>query len=118
MGIIITKHFFIFILIIFLITILIVLIYFIVNTKESDKEKNSIYECGFNPIMEIGSPFSIRFFIIAILFLVFDLEVIVLFLWAILIFESIYIHITAFLFISILTIGLIYEWINGGLEWD
>lgn len=85
----------------------------------SDFEKLSPYECGFDPLGSARLPFSLRFFLVAILFLLFDLEIALLlplpwgdqlssplltFLWA-----------TAVL--AILTLGLIYEWIQGGLEW-
>jgi NADH:ubiquinone oxidoreductase subunit 3 (subunit A) len=61
------------------ISLVIPLASFILSDKIPDKEKNSVYECGFSPIYKPGKPFSIRFFIIAILFLVFDLEVVLLF---------------------------------------
>ena len=52
---------------------------FLLTEKVPDKEKSSVYECGFSPIYQPGKPFSVRFFIIAILFLVFDLEIVLLF---------------------------------------
>jgi NADH:ubiquinone oxidoreductase subunit 3 (subunit A) len=52
---------------------------FLLTEKLPDKEKSSVYECGFSPIYQPGKPFSVRFFIIAILFLVFDLEIVLLF---------------------------------------
>nr|YP_002265504.1 NADH dehydrogenase subunit 3 [Xenobalistes tumidipectoris]YP_002519827.1 NADH dehydrogenase subunit 3 [Xanthichthys auromarginatus]WNH19040.1 NADH dehydrogenase subunit 3 [Xanthichthys ringens]WNH19547.1 NADH dehydrogenase subunit 3 [Xanthichthys mento]BAG71989.1 NADH dehydrogenase subunit 3 [Xenobalistes tumidipectoris]BAH10285.1 NADH dehydrogenase subunit 3 [Xanthichthys auromarginatus] len=84
-----------------------------------DHEKLSPYECGFDPLGSARLPFSLRFFLVAILFLLFDLEIALLlplpwgnqldsplltFLWA-----------SAILFL--LTLGLIYEWLQGGLEW-
>nr|YP_010353339.1 NADH dehydrogenase subunit 3 [Pholidapus dybowskii]UOF73364.1 NADH dehydrogenase subunit 3 [Pholidapus dybowskii]UOF73377.1 NADH dehydrogenase subunit 3 [Pholidapus dybowskii] len=84
-----------------------------------DHEKLSPYECGFDPLGSARLPFSLRFFLVAILFLLFDLEIALLlplpwgdqlasplltFLWA-----------TAVL--ALLTLGLIYEWLQGGLEW-
>nr|AER54450.1 NADH dehydrogenase subunit 3 [Cassiopea andromeda] len=84
-----------------------------------DKEKTSVYECGFSPYDNLGSPISIRFFLIGILFLIFDLEISLLFPWSI---SSYLITILGFwiviLFLAILTWGLIYEWIKGGLEWE
>lgn len=87
--------------------------------KTPDKEKVSVYECGFDPFHTPGEPFSIRFFLIAILFLVFDLEISYLFPWSsssnVINFEG---QCIIILFIVILTIGLIYEWVKGGLEWE
>nr|YP_004940454.1 NADH dehydrogenase subunit 3 [Clava multicornis]AER54463.1 NADH dehydrogenase subunit 3 [Clava multicornis] len=92
---------------------------FLLGEKSPDKEKVSVYECGFDPFHNPGEPFSIRFFLIAILFLVFDLEISYLFPWSVgsnLI--TINGHIIIALFLIILIIGLIYEWIKGGLEWE
>lgn len=91
----------------------------ILSNKSPNKEKVTVYECGFNPFHSPGQPFSIRFFLIAILFLVFDLEVSFLFPWALgtnhvnLFGQNIVI-----IFINILILGLIYEWVRGGLEWE
>lgn len=92
---------------------------FFLGDKNPDKEKVSVYECGFDPFHNPGKPFSIRFFLIAILFLVFDLEISYLFPWSVstasinLISQTIII-----LFLFILTLGLVYEWVKGGLEWE
>ena len=92
---------------------------FLLGDKSPDKEKVSVYECGFDPFHSPGEPFSIRFFLIAILFLVFDLEISYLFPWSTgtnIIPISGQIVVGAFLII--LTAGLIYEWIKGGLDWE
>ena len=60
-------------------SVIIPVVSYLLGEKIPDKEKSSVYECGFSPIYQPGKPFSIRFFIIAILFLVFDLEIILLF---------------------------------------
>lgn len=92
---------------------------YILSDKTPDKEKVSVYECGFDPFHSPGKPFSVRFFLIAILFLVFDLEISYLFPWScssnIVFLKGQWIVI---LFLVILTIGLIYEWLKGGLEWE
>nr|YP_009905967.1 NADH dehydrogenase subunit 3 [Spirocodon saltatrix]QLH56860.1 NADH dehydrogenase subunit 3 [Spirocodon saltatrix] len=92
---------------------------FILGDKNPDKEKVSVYECGFDPFHNPGEPFSIRFFLIAILFLVFDLEISYLFPWSV---TTMYINLTSqfiiIIFLIILGLGLIYEWIKGGLEWE
>lgn len=103
----------------FLLSIIILFFSIFLSSKFPDKEKVSIYECGFNPFHLTGQPFSIRFFLIAILFLIFDLEIIYLFPWSVnsnLI--DYFSQLIIFLFILILIIGLIYEWFKGGLEWE
>ena len=113
------KVIFICIIISFLLSFIISFLSFILSEKNPDKEKVSTYECGFNPIHIPGEPFSIRFFLIAILFLVFDLEISYLFPWSV---STNLINlkgqIIIIIFLIILTIGLIYEWIKGGLEWE
>lgn len=92
---------------------------FILSERSPDREKVSVYECGFDPFHTPGEPFSIRFFLIAILFLVFDLEISYLFPWSassnIISLQG---QIVVGLFLIILILGLIYEWIKGGLEWE
>ena len=89
------------------------------SSKNPYKEKVSSYECGFDPIYSPGKPFSIKFFIIGLLFLIFDLEIIFLFPWAA---TTSIIHIVnqviIYFFILFLILGLIYEWLKGGLEWE
>nr|YP_010700823.1 NADH dehydrogenase subunit 3 [Thalassoma jansenii]WCI20725.1 NADH dehydrogenase subunit 3 [Thalassoma jansenii] len=84
-----------------------------------DYEKLSPYECGFDPLGSARLPFSLRFFLVAILFLLFDLEIALLLPlpWG----DQLSCPLTTFLWAStvllLLTIGLIYEWLQGGLEW-
>ena len=84
-----------------------------------DNEKNSAYECGFEPFESARLKFDIRFYLVAILFVIFDLEVAFLFPWAVG-----FQHIGSFgfwsmmLFLLILTIGFLYEWKKGALEWE
>ena len=92
---------------------------YLLGDKSPDKEKVSVYECGFDPFHNPGEPFSIRFFLIGILFLVFDLEISYLFPWScITSVISLKGQLIVILFIIILTGGLIYEWLKGGLEWQ
>nr|AER41355.1 NADH dehydrogenase subunit III [Euphonia xanthogaster] len=84
-----------------------------------DSEKLSPYECGFDPLGSARLPFSIRFFLVAILFLLFDLEIALLLPlpWALQL-ESPTMTLTwASILLLLLTLGLVYEWIQGGLEW-
>nr|ABB96790.1 NADH dehydrogenase subunit 3 [Cnipodectes subbrunneus] len=84
-----------------------------------DSEKLSPYECGFDPLGSARLPFSIRFFLIAILFLLFDLEIALLLPlpWATQLKSPLTTLTWTFIIILILTLGLIYEWLQGGLEW-
>nr|AGH18246.1 NADH dehydrogenase subunit 3 [Aethopyga pulcherrima] len=84
-----------------------------------DSEKLSPYECGFDPLGSARLPFSIRFFLVAILFLLFDLEIALLLPlpWAMQLQSPTTTMALAYLLILLLTLGLIYEWIQGGLEW-
>nr|AFB19622.1 NADH dehydrogenase subunit 3 [Actinodura nipalensis] len=84
-----------------------------------DTEKLSPYECGFDPLGSARLPFSIRFFLVAILFLLFDLEIALLLPlpWATQLQDPTTTLIWASTLILLLTLGLIYEWIQGGLEW-
>nr|YP_001586265.1 NADH dehydrogenase subunit 3 [Tachybaptus novaehollandiae]ABO93129.1 NADH dehydrogenase subunit 3 [Tachybaptus novaehollandiae] len=84
-----------------------------------DSEKLSPYECGFDPLGSARLPFSIRFFLVAILFLLFDLEIALLLPlpWATQLHSPITTLIWTSAIITILTLGLLYEWTQGGLEW-
>nr|QEQ13469.1 NADH dehydrogenase subunit 3 [Xenopus victorianus] len=84
-----------------------------------DMEKLSPYECGFDPLGSARLPFSMRFFLIAILFLLFDLEIALLLPspWAVQLNTPNIVILWAALILTLLTLGLIYEWLQGGLEW-
>nr|YP_009136921.1 NADH dehydrogenase subunit 3 [Allonautilus scrobiculatus]AKE32145.1 NADH dehydrogenase subunit 3 [Allonautilus scrobiculatus] len=84
-----------------------------------DREKSSPFECGFDPTASARVPFSVRFFLLAVIFLIFDIEVVLLLplvpimLWS----PSIYASSSAIIFILILLFGLLHEWSQGSLEW-
>nr|ABD58731.1 NADH dehydrogenase subunit 3 [Attagis gayi] len=84
-----------------------------------DSEKLSPYECGFDPLGSARLPFSIRFFLVAILFLLFDLEIALLLPlpWAIQLPSPTSTLTWTSIIITLLTMGLVYEWMQGGLEW-
>src|SRR5689334_6850126 len=92
---------------------------FIVAYKQPDQEKLSAYECGFNAFDDARMKFDVRFYLVAILFIIFDLEVSFLFPWAI-VFRKIglYGFWSMMVFLGVLTVGFIYEWRKGALEWD
>jgi NADH-quinone oxidoreductase subunit A len=92
---------------------------FIVAYRQPDPEKLSAYECGFNAFDDARMKFDVRFYLIAILFIIFDLEVAFLFPWAIAFGQlGAFGFWSMMLFLAILTIGFIYEWKKGALEWD
>ena len=87
--------------------------------QSPDVEKLSSYECGFNPWGDARSKFEVRFYLVAILFIIFDLEITFLFPWVISLSDiSILGFYSMLLFIFILTIGFIYEWSKGALDWE
>nr|QDX17949.1 NADH dehydrogenase subunit 3 [Crotalus cerastes] len=87
--------------------------------KKPDINKLSPYECGFDPMGNARSPVSIQFFLVAILFILFDLEIILLLPipWSINTNPTTTTTTTATTLLTMLTLGLIYEWLQGGLEW-
>jgi NADH-quinone oxidoreductase subunit A len=92
---------------------------FLVAYKQPDPEKLSAYECGFNAFDDARMKFDIRFYLIAILFIIFDLEVSFLFPWAVAFGKLGYFGFWSMMsFLAVLTIGFIYEWKKGALEWD
>jgi len=108
----------IFIIIGFLIAALMPAASYTLGIKKDDTEKISIYECGFDPFADSRQKFEVRFFLVAILFIIFDLEISFLFPWTIVLYNlTTFAYWTMFIFLGILTIGLIYEWMKGGLEW-
>jgi NADH-quinone oxidoreductase subunit A len=92
---------------------------FLLAFKSPDPEKLSAYECGFNAFDDARMKFDIRFYLVAILFIIFDLEVAFLFPWAITFGDlGWYGFWSMMMFLAVLTVGFIYEWKKGALEWD
>ncbi|MBI3092486.1 MAG: NADH-quinone oxidoreductase subunit A [Candidatus Tectomicrobia bacterium] len=91
---------------------------FFVRPRRPDPEKLSPYECGIDPVMGTRERFSIRFYVIAMIFLIFDVEVVFLFPWAV-VYKKIGIFgfVEMMLFIFILLVGYYYAWKKGALEW-
>nr|YP_009049138.1 NADH dehydrogenase subunit 3 [Pavoraja nitida]AEL97265.1 NADH dehydrogenase subunit 3 [Pavoraja nitida]AIE42760.1 NADH dehydrogenase subunit 3 [Pavoraja nitida] len=102
-----------------LISLILVFITFWLPAINPDNEKLSPYECGFDPLGSARLPFSIRFFLVAILFLLFDLEIALLLPlpWGDQLYSPFITIIWASMIIILLTLGLVYEWLQGGLEW-
>ena len=92
---------------------------FAFSPKNPDPENLSAYECGFEPFNDSRIEFDIRFYLVAILFIIFDLEIAFLFPWAITLGNlGLFGFFSMMLFLFILTIGFIYEWKKGALDWE
>ena len=91
----------------------------LIAIRNPDPEKLSAYECGFNAFDDARMKFDIRFYLVAILFIIFDLEVAFLFPWAVSLKEvGVFGFWSMMIFLGVLTIGFVYEWRKGALEWD
>src|SRR5262245_15807783 len=92
---------------------------FLVAVRNPDPEKVSAYECGFNAFDDARMKFDVRFYLVSILFIIFDLEVAFLFPWAVA-FKDVgaFGFWSMMVFLAVLTVGFIYEWRKGALEWD
>nr|QHI42840.1 NADH dehydrogenase subunit 3 [Entelurus aequoreus] len=100
-------------------SVIMVTISFWLPQMNPDLEKLSPYECGFDPLSSARLPFSIRFFLVAILFLLFDLEIALLLPlpWGNQLMYPFHTLMWASFVLVLLTLGLMYEWVQGGLEW-
>ena len=92
---------------------------FVLGTRRPDPEKLSPYECGFEAFEDSRMKFDVRFYLVAILFIIFDLEIAFLFPWAVVLDDiGMFGYLAMMLFLGILVIGFIYEWKKGALEWE
>ena len=100
-------------------SIVFIVLNFILSPKKPDPEKLSAYECGFEPFDDSRIEFDVRFYLVAILFIIFDLEIAFLFPWAITLGNiGLLGFCSMMIFLFILTVGFIYEWKKGALDWD
>ncbi len=91
----------------------------IVGTKRSTSQKMLPYECGMDPVGPARNRFSVRFYLIAVLFIIFDIEAVFLYPWAVIFRElNIFGLIEMAVFIAVLLVGFIYVWKKGALEWE
>jgi NADH-quinone oxidoreductase subunit A len=98
---------------------LILLASFVIARQKPNTEKLSPYECGFEPFEDARGRFDVRFYLVAILFIIFDLEVAFLFPWAVSLGNiGLFGFWSMMIFLGVLTIGFIYEWKKGALEWE
>ena len=92
---------------------------YVIARQRPDAEKLSAYECGFEPFEDTRGRFDVRFYLVAILFIIFDLEVAFLFPWAVSLGNlGLFGFWSMMIFLAVLTIGFIYEWKKGALEWE
>ena len=91
----------------------------VVGAHHPDSEKLSPYECGFEAFEDARMKFDVRYYLVAILFILFDLEIAFLFPWAVVLQElGLYGFLAMVFFLGILVVGFIYEWMKGALEWE
>ncbi len=96
-----------------------ILVGFILGTRRPDSEKDSPYECGFEAFEDARMKFDVRYYLVAILFILFDLEIAFLFPWAV-VFDQLGLYGFAVMsvFLGVLIVGFAYEWKKGALEWE
>jgi NADH-quinone oxidoreductase subunit A len=91
----------------------------LIGPNRPDPEKLSPYECGFEAFEDARMKFDVRYYLVAILFILFDLEIAFLFPWAVVLKEiGLFGYVAMMLFLGILVVGFIYEWKKGALEWE
>jgi NADH-quinone oxidoreductase subunit A len=113
------RNIFVVLLLTFLIALILFLVTYYLNPKNGDLEKLSIYECGFDPFGDTRTSFDVRFYLVSILFIIFDLEIMFFFPWALVLDKiGFFGFCTGIYFLFLLTIGFIYEWLMGALDWD
>jgi NADH-quinone oxidoreductase subunit A len=101
------------------ITLALAVVPFLIAPSKPDPEKLSAYECGFNAFGDARMKFDVRFYLVSILFIIFDLEVAFLFPWAITLGDTgVFAFWSMVVFLAVLTVGFIYEWKKGALEWE
>jgi len=103
----------------FFLSALLLVVAFLFSPKKSDIEKLSAYECGFESYGDARIPFDIKFYLVAILFIIFDLEIAYLFPWCLVADTLTFVGVfNTIVFLLILTLGFVYEWVKGALDWS
>jgi NADH-quinone oxidoreductase subunit A len=91
----------------------------VLNVQQPDPQKSSPYECGFEAFEDARMKFDVRYYLVAILFIIFDLEIAFLFPWAVVLRDiGMYGFVAMMIFLGVLVVGFIYEWRKGALEWE
>ena len=121
MNLFLAQYFSIFVFLIICSIISVIFFFFslVVAIQKNDTQKTSAYECGFDPFDDARNTFDVRFYLVSILFIIFDLEVSFLFPWCIVLGSlSLFAYWSMVVFLILLTVGFIYEWKKGALEWE
>jgi len=109
----------VFILVVVLLSLVLLSVSLFISPKRNDEELVTPYECGFDPFGEAQTRFDVRFYLVSILFIIFDLEIMFLFPWAVALKDVGYFgYFSIFTFLFILTVGFVYEWKKGALDWE
>ena len=109
----------VFLLVALVLSVAFVAVNYLASPKNPDPEKLSAYECGFEPFEEARMQFDIRYYLVAILFILFDLEIAFLFPWAVAFKDLDFLGlISMMIFLAILVVGFAYEWAKGALDWE
>jgi len=114
-------YLFVYIIIGLLLSLIIIVVSLFLVIRSGDVEKISAYECGFHPFQDTRNKFDVRFYLIAIIFLIFDLEIMFLLPWCILLDREgfgLLGFLSMLIFFVLIILGLIYEWRKGGLDWE
>jgi NADH-quinone oxidoreductase subunit A len=103
----------------FILALIMCMLPFVIAQNSSDNEKISSYECGFEPFEDARVKFDIHFYIIAIMFIIFDIELLFLFPWVLNIFNITFLgYICFIIFVGLITLGFYYEWLKKALDWS
>jgi len=106
-----------FVIVTFVVTCLILFFCFLITNKFSYNEKNLGYECGFDPFGEARTPFNVRFYLVSMIFIVFDVEIIFFIPWALSLGETIFlVYYSVYFFVFMLALGFCYEWLKGAIN--
>lgn len=98
---------------------LLLILAFLLSPKKSDMEKLSAYECGFESYGDARIPFDVKFYLVAILFIIFDIEIAYFFPLCLVAYSlSFQAFLNIFIFLLVLTVGFVYEWVMGALDWS
>ena len=109
----------IYLLISLILTLILILVSYIASIKNVDFEKSSAYECGFDSLDDARKTFDIHFYIVGVLFLIFDLEIAFIFPWTLCLSSiGFFGFFIMYFFLALLTIGFAYEWSKGALDWS
>ena len=112
-------YLFLFFILSFILSIIIILLSMLLVSRTTDVEKVSAYECGFHPFQDTRNKFEVKFYLVAILFIIFDLEITYLFPWGLVLINiGDFGYYSMLIFLWILIIGFFYEWKKGALDWE